>query len=67
MPNEWTSEDRYKVQQVLEVLQGNDITLTEKMSESSSDDDLSTVEAEDENIFGEEPDDAGDFFEIDES
>ena len=65
MPKEWTSEDKLKVSQILEILQGHDITMTEKTASQSSNDEISTKEPEDENIFGEDPDDAGDFFDID--
>lgn len=67
MAKEWTSEDRYKVQQILEILQGNDVTVTERKAAQSADDDVSTQEPDDENIFGEDADDAGDFFDIDEN
>jgi hypothetical protein len=65
LAKEWTSEDRYKVTQVLELLSGNDITLVEKAAKKSGNDNISTKEPEnDEATFGEN-DDAGDFFEID--
>ena len=62
---EWTSEDRYKVSQVLEVLVGNDINMSERAASKASSDDISTEEPSNEDTFGED-DDAADFFEIDE-
>jgi len=67
MAKEWTTEDRFKVTQILEILQGHDVTVTERKAAKSADDELSTKEPDDENIFGEDADDAGDFFDIDES
>jgi hypothetical protein len=65
MPKPWTDDDKFKVRQVLEVLNGNDINTTERKAAKSGDDELSTSEPDDENIFGSEPDDAGDFFDLD--
>ena len=62
LAKEWTSEDRYKVSQILEILNGNDVHLSQRSAASSSSDNIST--REDEATFG-ETDDAGDFFEID--
>ena len=59
---EWSAEDRYKITQVLEVLLGNEITLTEKAASKAGSDNISTKEEE--ATFGGD-DDAGDFFEID--
>ncbi len=65
MAKEWTSEDKLKISQILEILQGHDITMTEKAASQSSNDEISTKEPEDENIFGDDSDDAGDFFDLD--
>ncbi len=65
LAKEWTAEDRYKVSQILEILVGNDINLSEKAASNSNSDNLSTQEPNDESTFGEN-DDAGDFFDIDE-
>jgi len=64
---EWTAEDKYKVTQVLEVLVGNDINMSERqINRASSDNTLSdSNESDNESTFGEK-DDASDFFEIDE-
>jgi hypothetical protein len=59
---EWTSEEKYKVTQILEILNGNEINSTQKAAKSSKNDDISTKE---EDTFGEDTDDAGDFFELD--
>ena len=64
LPKEWTAEDRYKVSQILEILIGNDINLTQRSASNASSDNLSTKEDDDEGTFGEK-DDASDFFEID--
>lgn len=62
---EWSSEDRYKVSQILEILAGNDVNTSHShASNSSFDDTLSTHEEADEATFGEN-DDASDFFDID--
>lgn len=66
MAKEWTADDKFKVSQILEILNGNDITMTERKANNASNDELSTTEPDDENIFGSEPDDAGDFFDLDE-
>jgi len=67
MAKPWTTEDKFKVTQILEILQGHDIVVAERNAAQSSNDELSTKEPEDENIFGGEVDDAGDFFNIDEN
>lgn len=67
MAKQWTSEDKLKVEQILGILAGNDLAMIERKSAKSSNDDLSTKEPEDDNIFGEDVDDAGDFFDIDEA
>jgi len=64
MPKEWTAEDKYKVSQVLEVLSGNEVNMSQKQASNSSYDNVSTKEADDEGTFG-EVDDASDFFELD--
>jgi len=65
MPKEWTSEERYKVTQILEILSGNEVNLAQKAA--SKPDSFSTKEVEnDESTFG-ETDDAGDFFEIEDN
>jgi hypothetical protein len=66
LPKEWTAEDRYKVSQILEVLVGNDITVSERAASKAGSDNVSTEKPDDEATFG-ETDDAGDFFEIDDS
>jgi len=58
---EWTSEEKYKVSQILEILSGNDIQNTQKIA--SKGESFSTKEPDDEATFGEN-DDAGDFFEL---
>lgn len=63
MAKEWTSEDRYKVSQILEILNGNDVHTSQRSASSSNSDNISTRES-DEATFG-ETEDAGDFFEID--
>jgi hypothetical protein len=64
LAKEWSAEDRYKVQQVLEILVGNDVTISERAASKSASDNISTKES-DEVTFGETADDASDFFEID--
>ena len=65
MPKEWTSEDKYKVTQILEILSGNEVDNIQKAASKSSYDNISTKEPEDdESTFGSN-DDAEDFFEID--
>ena len=62
---EWTSEERYKVTQILEILAGNDVNFTQKAA--SKGESLSTKEPNnDEATFGEN-DDASDFFEIEDN
>ena len=61
MPKPWTSEDKYKVTQVLEVMQGIDIS-TEKRAIKSDD----KNDNEDEAIFG-NTDEDDDFFNVDEN
>ena len=65
LAKEWTAEDKYKVSQVLEVLVGNDINVSERQASRASSDNISTREP-DESTFGGDDDDAGGFFEIDE-
>ena len=62
LPKEWAQEDKYKVDQILEILNGNDVNFTQKAATNSSVDNLSTKE--DEGTFGSD-DDAGDFFDLD--
>ena len=64
MAKEWTAEEKYKVTQVLDILAGNDVNLTQKAASKSGSDNISTKEPEnDEATFG-ESDDAEDFFDI---
>lgn len=66
MAKEWTSEVRFKVTQILDILQGNEITIAENQAMESVDDNISTTEETDENVFGDnDSDDANDFFNID--
>ena len=65
MAKEWTAEDRYKVVNILEILAGNDVNLTQKAASKSGSDNISTKEPVDEGTFGED-DDAESFFDIDE-
>jgi hypothetical protein len=60
---QWTAEEAYKASQILEILSGNEINLTEKQASGSSFDNISTKE-DSSAVFGED-DDAGNFFEID--
>jgi hypothetical protein len=63
---EWTTEDRYKVSQILEILTGNDVNLSQRSASNASSDNISTKESNDESTFGEDTkDDASDFFDID--
>lgn len=62
MAKEWSAEDKYKVSQILEILAGNDVNFTQKAASKSHSDNISTHE--DESTFGEDDDDAGNFFEI---
>ena len=64
LAKEWTAEDKYKVTQVLEILVGNEINMSEKAAKKASSDNISTKEPEDEGTFGETTDDAADFFEL---
>lgn len=66
LAKEWTAEDRYKVQQILDTLVGNEVNLTERAASKASNDNISTKE-DDSETFGEVEDDAGSFFEIDEN
>lgn len=66
MAKEWTAEDRYKVSQVLEVLQGNEVNFVERQAANSSTDELSTQEPSDEGVFGEKTEAPVDFFNLDE-
>ena len=61
---EWTAEEKYKVEQILAILTGNDVNLTQKAASKSISDNISTKEPEDEGTFGED-DDAESFFDID--
>ena len=63
-PNEWTSEQKVKVTQILEILEGNDVNTAARTASKSSFDNISTKESVE--TFGEDDDDAGDFFEIEE-
>lgn len=65
---EWTDDDAYKVSQIVEILNGNEIHNAMKQASKSSMDDTKN---ENKNSFGvddddDDIDDAGDFFEIDE-
>ena len=64
LAKEWSAEERYKVSQILEILVGNEINVTQRAASKSASDNVSTKEPNDESTFG-ETDDAGDFFEID--
>jgi hypothetical protein len=64
LPKEWTAEDKYKVTQILEVLVGGDVNMSERAIQKASHETFSTKEPDDEATFGEN-DDAEDFFEID--
>lgn len=61
---EWTAEEKYKVQQILEILSGNDINITERAASKASSDNISTKETNE--AFGNDDmgDDADDFFDI---
>ena len=62
---EWDAETKYKVSTILEILSGNEVNTTQKQaSKSSSDNSISTNEADNEATFG-ETNDAEDFFDID--
>lgn len=63
-PIEWTSEQKVKVTQILEILEGNDVNTAARTASKSSFDNISTKESVE--TFGEDDDDAGDFFEIEE-
>lgn len=63
-PSEWTSEQKVKVTQILEILEGNDVNTAARTASKSSFDNISTKESVE--TFGEDDDDAGDFFEIEE-
>jgi len=65
MAKPWTDDDKFKVTQILSILSGNDMMTTEKYATKSGNDELSTKEPKDENVFGDESDDAGDFFDLD--
>lgn len=62
---EWTSEERYKVTQILEILAGTDVHVAQRQA-SKPDSGVSTKEPDDEATFGEN-DDAGDFFELEDN
>ena len=61
---EWTSEDKYKVSTILDILKGNEVNSTQKQASKASSDNISTNEADNEATFG-ETNDAEDFFDID--
>lgn len=63
LPKEWSPEEKYKVTQILEILSGNDVTISENKASKSSSDDISMEEDVDESTFGEDTD-ASDFFDI---
>jgi hypothetical protein len=63
-PSEWSSEQKVKVTQILEILEGNDVNTAARTASKSSFDNISTKESVE--TFGEDDDDAGDFFEIEE-
>jgi len=64
LAKEWTAEERYKVSQILEIMAGNDVHVSERAASRAASDNISTDEP-DEATFGED-DDAGDFFDIEE-
>jgi len=67
-PKEWTSEDRYKISQVLDIISGNETTMMKNEASNSFNDNVSTKEPKhnNEDTFGEDDiDDAEDFFNID--
>jgi len=66
MPKKWSVEDKYKVNQIIEILKGNDVNFTQNEASKSSSDNVSTSEADndDDATFGEDVDDAEDFFNI---
>jgi hypothetical protein len=59
---QWTPEEAYKVSQILEILSGNEINLTEKQALGSSFDNVSTND-DNNAVFGDD-EDASNFFEI---
>ena len=69
-PKEWTSEDKYKVSQILDIISGNETSFAKKEAENSSYDNDSMKESKvgknNEDTFGEDDiDDANNFFDID--
>ena len=66
-PKEWSAEEKYKVDQILEILSGNEVNFVERASSNASRDEFSTREPSDVSTFGEEHDDAGDFFELEDN
>jgi hypothetical protein len=64
LPKEWSAEEKFKVSNILDILVGNDVTLTERRASKASSDENFTKEPIDEGTFGEQ-DDASDFFDID--
>ncbi len=64
-----SDDDKFKVTQILQILSGNDVLTTENQAKKSSNDEISTSESDNENIFGDDTtsDDASDFFDIDEA
>ena len=66
LAKEWSSEEKYKVSQILEILNGNEMNVTQKSASKGSSDNVSTKEPVDESTFGEN-DDASDFFDLDDN
>jgi hypothetical protein len=66
MAKAWTDDDKFRVTQVLGILNGNEINMVEKGAANAKNDETNEA-TEDENIFGAEADDAGDFFDLDEA
>lgn len=67
-PKEWSTEDKFKVSQVLDIISGQETSNTKREASKSNFDNISTKESSnDDAIFGDdESDDAEDFFSIDE-
>ena len=63
---EWSPEEKYKVSTVLEILNGNDVNMTQRAASKASSDNISTKETNNEATFGED-DDASDFFDLDDN
>lgn len=62
-PNEWSLEQKSKVTQIVEILEGNNMNIASRAASKSSLDNVSTKE-DSVATFGEDDDDAGDFFDI---